>query len=220
MSSNLQQSTLSQLPAEVWSLMIAPVSKNTITTMPIEDAKQFVIESYLLYRKRAAELAKWDYFKAYKNWDECKKNIKKLIKVLNRDQADPAGLIVQYEIERQRVVMFETIKKKAYKTYKDAYKNENPITGLNLLAASYGREHKIKKPFEIAAWQRVFQAEGKIRTLEYSLFRTERELRESLVWVEQLSAHVAIQNKEIEALKARWNTPLCLLDPTGLNVCK
>lgn len=218
MSSNLQQSTLSQLPAEVWSLMIAPVSKNTITTMPIEDAKQFVIESYLLYRKRAAELAKWEYFEAYKNWDECKKNIKKLIKVLNRKQEDPhveSGLFVQYEIERERRVVFETIKKKAYKTYKDAYKNENPITGLNLLAASYGREHKIKKPFEIAAWQRALQAEGKVRMLEYSKFRTERELRDSLVLLEQLSVHVAIQNKEIEALKARWNTPLCLLDPYG-----
>lgn len=213
--SNLQASTLSQLPAEVWSLMIAPVSKNTITTMPIEDAKQFVIESYLLYRKRASELAKHDYIKAYKNWDESKKKLNKLIKALNRKQEDPhveSGLFVEYEIERERRVAFETIKKKAYKTYKDAYKNENPITGLNLLAAAYGREHKIKKPFEIAAWQRVLQAEGKIKHLEHSKFIIERELREALMYLDSMMTHIDVQKKEIEALKARWNTPFCLLD--------
>jgi len=213
--SNLQASTLSQLPAEVWSLMIAPVFKNTITTMPIEDAKQFVIESYLLYRKRASILAKRDYNEAYKNWDESKKKLNKLIKVLNRKQEDPhveSGLFVQYEIERERCVVFETIKKKTYKTYKDAYKNENPLTGLNLLAAAYGREHKIKKPFEIAAWQRALQAEGKVKHLEHSKFIIERELRESLVYLDSMMTHIDVQKKEIEALKARWNTPFCLLD--------
>lgn len=220
MRSNLQQSTLSQLPAEVWSLMIAPVSKNTITTMPIDEAKQFVIESYLLYRKRAAELAKREYFESYKNWDESKQKLKKLSKVLKREQADPVGLNVQYEIESQRLAVFDGIKKKCYKAYKDACKNENPITGLNLLAASYGREHKIKKPFEIAAWQRVWQAEGKIRTLEYALFRKDRELYETLAQLESCIIHMEVQNKEIEALKARWNTPFCLLDPTCFTSCK
>lgn len=56
--SNLQSTTLSQLPSDVWALMIAPVSKNTVSTMPIKDAKQFVTESYLIYSKKLQKLRK------------------------------------------------------------------------------------------------------------------------------------------------------------------
>jgi hypothetical protein len=60
--------------------MIAPVSKNTVSTMPIDEAKKFVIESYLIYSKRAAEIAEKDYKEALNNWKECQKHLKLILK--------------------------------------------------------------------------------------------------------------------------------------------
>ena len=186
---NLQQTMLSQLPSDVWALMIAPVSKNTVSTMPIDDAKQFVIESYLIYRKRAAEIAQKNYKQAHNDWKESKKHLKDHIKKMTRKgwpecPATP-HLNVLYDILQQRVEKLNKIKLNLYKPYRDTYKNADPFTGLNLLAASYGREHKIKNPFEIAAWQRVWQAEGTIKSLQWSLYLREQELNESLIYLQE-----------------------------------
>lgn len=197
--SNLQSTTLSQLPSDVWALMIAPVSKNTVSTMPIEDAKKFVIESYLIYSKRAAELAEKDYKEALNNWKECKKILNAHTKKMMREGwpscvVSPA-LSLQYDILQERKFKLNQIKLNCYKSYREAHKNADPFTGLKLLAAAYGREHKIKKPFEIAAWQRVWQAEGTIRNLEWSLYLREQELNESMIYLQDNIKQLEYQNE-------------------------
>ena len=186
---NLQSTTLSQLPSDVWALMIAPVSKTTVSTMPIDEAKKFVIESYLIYSKRAAEIAEKNYKQALNDWKECGKTLKAHTKKMVREGwpscvVSPA-LCVQYDILQQRKFKLNQIKLDCCKTYREAHKNADPFTGLKLLAASYGREHKIKKPFEIAAWQRVWQAEGTIRNLEWSLYLREQELNEAMIYLQE-----------------------------------
>lgn len=185
---NLQSTTLSQLPSDVWALMIAPVSKNTVSTIPIEDAKKFVIESYLIYNKRAAEIAQNNYKQALNDWKECKKTLKAHTKKMDREGLGSCvvsvGLSLQYDILQQRKFKLNQIKLDCYKTYREAHKNADPFTGLKLLAATYGREHKIKNPFEIAAWQRVWQAEGTIRNLQWSLYLREQELNESMIYLQ------------------------------------
>jgi len=186
---NLQSTTLSQLPSDVWGLIVAPVSKNTVSTMPIEDAKKFVIESYLIYSKRAAEIAEKDYKKAYNDWEECKKTLNAHIKKMQQDMFSSRGLLspshrVQHKILQERLSKFNEIKLHCYKSYKESNKNVNPFNQLQLLAAAYGREHKIKKPFEIAAWQHVWKAEGTIKDLQRSLKLTEEDLNQSLIYLQ------------------------------------
>lgn len=183
---NLQSTTLSQLPSDVWGLIVAPVSKNTVSTMPIEDAKKFVIESYLIYTKRAAEIAQKDYKKAYNDWEECKKTLNAHIKKMQKSNGVLSpSLSLQHKILQERLSEFNQIKLHCYKSYKESDKNANPFNRLQLLAAAYGREHKIKKPFEIASWQRVWKAEGTIRDLQRSLKLTEQDLNESLIYLQE-----------------------------------
>lgn len=186
--SNLQSTTLSQLPSDVWALMIAPVSKNTVSTMPIDEAKKFVIESYLIYSKRAAELTEKNYKEALKNWKECRNTLNAHTKKMVRDGwpacAVSPALSLQYDILQQRKFKLNQIKLDCYKSYKEAHKNADSFASIKLLAAAYGREHKIKKPFEIAAWQRVWQAEGTIRNLEWSLYLREQELNEAMIYLQ------------------------------------
>ena len=190
--SNLQSTTLSQLPSDVWALMIAPVSKNTVSTMPIEDARKFVIESYLIYCKRAAEIALKNYKQAHTDWSEGKKKMNAHIKKMKNAgwtnslpiSVLDAAIIVQYDIFKERLIKLTQTKNELYKIYREARKNADPNTGLKLLAAAYGREHKIKKPFEIAAWQRVWQAEGTIKDLQWSLDLRQYELNESLIYLQ------------------------------------
>jgi hypothetical protein len=197
--SNLQQTSLSQLPSDVWALMIAPVSKNTVSTMPIDDAKQFIIESYLIYRKRAAELAEKDYKEALNNWKECKKILMAHTKKMMREGwpscVVSTALSLQYDILQQRKFKLNQIKLDCYKTYREAHKNADSFANIKLLAAAYGREHKIKKPFEIAAWQRVWQAEGTIRNLEWSLYLREQELNESMIYLQENIKQLEFQNE-------------------------
>ena len=181
--SNLQSTMLSQLPSDVWALMIAPVSKNTVSTMPIDEAKKFVIESYLIYSKRAAELAEKAYKEALNDWKECGKALKAHTKKMVREGWPSCvvspSLSLQYNILQERKFKLNQIKLDCYKSYREAHKNADPFASIKLLAAAYGREHKIKKPFEIAAWQRVWQVEGTIRNLEWSLYLREQELKET-----------------------------------------
>lgn len=201
--SNLQQTSLSQLPSDVWALMIAPVTKNTVSTMPIDDAKQFVIESYLIYRKRVEEIALKDYKQAHHDWNECKKifnsHTKKMMRAGLTNSLPisvlPSALIIQYDILKERLFKLNQTKNKLYKSYREAHKNADPITSLKLLAAAYGREHKIKKPFEIAAWQRVWQAEGTIRNLRWTLSLREQELNESLIYLQENMKQLEFQNE-------------------------
>jgi len=186
--SNLQSTTLSQLPSDVWALMIAPVSKNTVSTMPIDEAKKFVIESYLIYSKRAAELAEKAYKEALNDWKECQKALKAHTKKMVREGWPSCvvspSLSLQYNILQERKFKLNQIKLDCYKSYREAHKNADPFASIKLLAAAYGREHKIKKPFEIAAWQRVWQVEGTIRNLEWSLYLREQELNETMIYLQ------------------------------------
>ncbi len=197
--SNLQSTTLSQIPSEVWSLMIAPVSKNTVSTMPIDEAKKFVIESYLIYSKRAAEIAEKDYKEALNNWKECQKTLKAHTKKMVREGWPSCvvspGLSLQYDILQERKFKLNQIKLDCYKSYREAHKNADPFASIKLLAASYGREHKIKNPFEIAAWQRVWQTEGTIRNLEWTLYLREQELNESLIYLQESIKQVEHKNE-------------------------
>ena len=197
--SNLQSTTLSQIPSEVWSLMIAPVSKNTVSTMPIDEAKKFVIESYLIYSKRAAEIAEKDYKEALNNWKECQKTLKAHTKKMVREGWPSCvvspGLSLQYDILQERKFKLNQIKLHCYKSYREAQKNADPFASIKLLAASYGREHKIKNPFEIAAWQRVWQTEGTIRNLEFTLYLREQELNESLIYLQESIKQVEHKNE-------------------------